>query len=98
MISADGDWQRTRVDYLLSLSSQTFAGGINLVEIFQPFVEAWQRMRAFNSEITTVVDFIAETRDSLCQSGNAHRRGPKMNSALALAVTQRHAVNRDGLC
>src|SRR5438045_7006041 len=54
-------------------------------------------MRAFNRQITAVVDFIAEIRDSLRQSGNAHRRWPKMNAALALAVTQRHAENRHRL-
>ena len=73
MISADSDWQRARVNDLFRFDGQTFAGGVNFVEIFKLLVKAGQGMRAFNRQITAVVDFIAETGNSLCQSGNAHR-------------------------
>ena len=67
------------------------AGFLDFRQVLKVFARGRVRMRPLDFEIVEIVDFNSELGDPIRKSGHANRRWAEINSALALAKTERDA-------
>src|SRR2546421_7478675 len=95
VIAAENDRQFPSLKSLLHALRQLYADRPDLVEVSELFAMRGRVSRAFEAQVAEVAHFVAKLRDSLSQSGDAHRRRAEVNACDARAVAARRADDAD---